>query len=330
MKRFKNILYVTEYKDEESEALRDACTLAQENGARLTIASVMPDLPKALPIARLAELRADIQSVEQHRQGFVFSEVLLPFRADGLDISHHVLSGIPFIEIIRDVLLKKRDLVVIPSSPLFDNGCGFSSLVMHLMRKCPCPVWAIRTNHHTPFQRVLAAIDAGETGPVNQALNADILKVATSQAKRDNAEVHAVHVWEVEGEALLRGPLVELPDADWHSLHKDTHAVHLQRFEDTIERNVNFGVELTTHLVEGSPAEIIPKCTEELRADLLIMGTLSHGGIEGYFMGATSEEILQRTSCSVLAMKPVSFVSPVVARPPVGSAVSSLAGTTTS
>ena len=37
----------------------------------------------------------------------------------------------------------------------------------------------------------------------------------------------------------------------------------------------------------------------------------SQGGVAGYFMGHTSEEILQRTRCSVFTVKPESFITPV-------------------
>jgi len=41
------------------------------------------------------------------------------------------------------------------------------------------------------------------------------------------------------------------------------------------------------------------------------MGTVGRVGIPGFFIGNTAEEILKRVECSVLAIKPAGFVSPV-------------------
>jgi nucleotide-binding universal stress UspA family protein len=41
------------------------------------------------------------------------------------------------------------------------------------------------------------------------------------------------------------------------------------------------------------------------------MGTVARTGISGFFMGNTAETILNQLNCSVLAVKPHGFVTPV-------------------
>jgi nucleotide-binding universal stress UspA family protein len=41
------------------------------------------------------------------------------------------------------------------------------------------------------------------------------------------------------------------------------------------------------------------------------MGTVARTGIRGFFMGNTAETILEQIDCSVLAIKPQEFVTPV-------------------
>lgn len=65
------------------------------------------------------------------------------------------------------------------------------------------------------------------------------------------------------------------------------------------------------HLRKGSPRQVVPAIAGELGADLIVMGTLSRTGIPGYFIGNTAEVILNNVECSVLAIKPDGFVSPV-------------------
>jgi nucleotide-binding universal stress UspA family protein len=43
------------------------------------------------------------------------------------------------------------------------------------------------------------------------------------------------------------------------------------------------------------------------------MGTVARTGISGFIIGNTAENILQKIDCSLLALKPQGFVSPVKA-----------------
>ena len=50
---------------------------------------------------------------------------------------------------------------------------------------------------------------------------------------------------------------------------------------------------------------------KKLQADLVVMGTVARTGIAGLLIGNTAEAILEQVQCSVLAVKPPGFVSPV-------------------
>jgi nucleotide-binding universal stress UspA family protein len=65
------------------------------------------------------------------------------------------------------------------------------------------------------------------------------------------------------------------------------------------------------HLLRGSPSREIPALAKRLEADLVVMGTVGRSGIPGLLMGNTAETILYQLDCSVLAIKPPGFVSPV-------------------
>ena len=66
-----------------------------------------------------------------------------------------------------------------------------------------------------------------------------------------------------------------------------------------------------THLIEGDPRSKIPALAKKINADLVIMGTVARTGIPGLFMGNTAETVLNKLDCSVLAIKPHGFVTPV-------------------
>jgi nucleotide-binding universal stress UspA family protein len=64
-------------------------------------------------------------------------------------------------------------------------------------------------------------------------------------------------------------------------------------------------------MLKGEAGALIPELAEKMEVDLIVMGTVGRGGIAGLLIGNTAEEILQQVDCSVLAVKPDGFVSPV-------------------
>lgn len=61
----------------------------------------------------------------------------------------------------------------------------------------------------------------------------------------------------------------------------------------------------------GEPEDVIPEFVVAHGIDLVIMGTVARSGIAGLLVGNTAERVLRKLPCSVLAVKPDGFVSPV-------------------
>ena len=65
-----------------------------------------------------------------------------------------VLGGSPFIEVIKEVLRQGHDLVMMAAEG--EGGVEdalFGSTSTHLMRKCPCPVWVMKSGRLTPIRK---------------------------------------------------------------------------------------------------------------------------------------------------------------------------------
>ncbi|UUI62888.1 universal stress protein [Aeromonas salmonicida] len=54
-----------------------------------------------------------------------------------------------------------------------------------------------------------------------------------------------------------------------------------------------------------------PKMAAKLNIDLVVMGTVARTGIAGVIIGNTAESVLSQLNCSVFAIKPKGFVSPL-------------------
>jgi len=134
-----------------------------------------------------------------------------------IEIQTKVLIGVPFLAIIREVIGNGRDLVIkIPEHRDWLDRL-FGSDDMHLLRKCPCPVWLTKSQAQKAYRRVLAAVDVDDAFPptelqTRRALNRQILEMASSLAISDFAELHVVHAWEAIGEGAMHGAFMDRPE----------------------------------------------------------------------------------------------------------------------
>jgi len=183
MKRFKQILYYIDASKGSRAALERAAELALRNRGRLTVLGVkrlpldLRLMAPALPLAELQDMAT--QDLRERLEQFVE-----PVRQKGLRLDIEVLIGTPFIEIIHQVLDHGHDLVMTSAEggPGGLKGLFFGSTSLHLMRKCPCPVWVIKPGPHRRFARILAAVDPDPGDEEPPSVNAKIMQLATSLA----------------------------------------------------------------------------------------------------------------------------------------------------
>jgi nucleotide-binding universal stress UspA family protein len=232
-------------------------------------------------------------------------------RQEGTTLDTVVLTGTPFLEIIRQVLRKKHDLVVMTADS--EAGYGdlfFGSTSMHLMRKCPCPVWVTKPGVRNGYARILAAVGPNPDDVVESELNIKIMDFATSLAHLNKSELHIVHTWEVTGKDTdtLGSEITDAIKA--RILHKHELA-HREPLEGFLKRYNLTDLSHKIHLKRGAAESIIPQLADTIEVDLIVMGTICRTGIPGFIIGNTAELILRQVKCAVLTVKPEGFVTPV-------------------
>ena len=317
MRDVKNILYFADSDFGPNTTFRRAVDLARKNQARLTLMDVTPESDIAADLIKRYGLADEAQQSEQREAalthlGSEWAGDLLP----------HVRSpiGNPFVEVIRAVLSDGYDLLIKPARPRTGTGAGlFGSVDMHLLRKCPCPVWIDRgpephgsgagADPAPCYRSILAAVDpvATDARPLNQM----IMDRATALAERDGAELNVVHAWQFmaanEGQGVpVAGAGGRLADA---LNHIERH--HAEALGALV---ADYGLTLgdgRVHLAKGEAAEKVLSRAEELNSDLIVMGTIGRPREAGVFIGTTAEDVIQGSRIAVLALKPEGFVSPV-------------------
>ena len=317
MKRFKNILYVSEGGVDQTSTMSRAVSLAENNQAELTVVEVIPRFPAGKArtdgMPDFSELQAAM--VSEHRQSL---ESFVKPHCQRLKIQREVLIGTSFLEIIRAVLRRGYDLVVKPAeNPDFLKRL-FGSDDMHLLRKCPCPVWLMKPQEKSNYSNILAAVDFDPLMPGTEELdlNQRILGLAASLALSDFATLHLGHAWEAFAEGKIsvwgQNPAAAATYVENERLQHEAGLYQLGEWlRNRIGPEAYDYLAPRFHLRKGQARRVVTALAGELKADLVVMGTVARTGISGLIIGNTAEAILEEIQCSVFALKPAGFVSPV-------------------
>ena len=179
-----------------------------------------------------------------------------------------------------------------------------------LFRKCPCPVLAKRSSIKTAHERILAAVDVGSSAPDESPPNTRVLELAASLARNAKCPLSVFHAWSLWNESYLRGR-GGLSSAQIDSAREQEEQERKKRVEELIAAVGVDGVDVQIELSCGDPRSLLPAVVLEKDVDLVVMGSVSRGGVLGMLIGNTAEKVLNELSCSVLAVKPEGFVSPI-------------------
>jgi nucleotide-binding universal stress UspA family protein len=326
MNSFKKIVVTIDAKSDRHRALDEARAMMGdgEGGAwRIVLLHVVE------PAAWYMRLSPKTQEIEAARRAG--AEQLLGELASGLagsggTVVARVVVGKPAIEIVREVMREGADLLVVGAGSR--ERSSPSSLVLQLVRTAPCPVWIVRERAGEEAERarkILAAVDPataeGGEDPLHLRVPAEagraqlddaILDMAKEFARAWKAELHVVHAWSAPGEELLRGDVV-LGSEQIDEYVDAMREAHREALDGLLARHPEISSERNVHMVKGSAAWAILDEVAALRPDLVVMGTVVRTGLPGIVMGNTADAVVRHAACSILALKPKGFVSPIAA-----------------
>lgn len=319
MERFQRILLYADPAAKIEPALRYAARVARHNQGAVTVVDCMRndsppdylefdrDCPQCVQLAR--EQR-ELGSVARQETRARLDKICEQLHAHGAPATAKILVGQTTVEIIREVLRSGHDVVMktAQGDRKHKEQAFFGTTAIALMRKCPCPVWVVDPDETDRFDCVMAAVDPMTDDSEHARLNGMVLDLATDLAEWEGGKLHVVHAWTPHGVSVLSSRMPE------ESLKRYTeggrkHAEH--RMADLLAK---FGQKIAphnVHLLPGDPAQAIPDFASQRGIDLIVIGTVGRTGISGFVMGNTAEKVLRRVRCSVLAVKPDTFISPV-------------------
>jgi nucleotide-binding universal stress UspA family protein len=122
------------------------------------------------------------------------------------------------------------------------------------------------------------------------------LAYAMGLAKGFGAAVHLVHVYPVTAYAappLLPGPVVVGQFRDESQRSFDELMARVKR---------DYSPDLTGSLHEGVPHVEILRCASDVGADMIVMGTHGHTGLEHLLLGSVAERVVRGATVPVLTV----------------------------
>lgn len=310
MKRFKKILVGVDLAQGDTlvsdnlappteEAIARAIWLAKGNRSRLTFFHVLQPFATHLDAETqmLLEKSHGRRTVVDHAMEVV-AKLAETARNEGLAADSLVTTGKNWLEIIQQVSRESHDLVIVGTRHL---GRVKSMLVgstgIKLLRKCSCPVWVTQPQRHNRTKTILVAHDLRPVGDLAMELGCEM---ATLQ----NAQLHVVHA-------------AEYPEFG-HMFSASVTPERRQSYREAAEHQIqsqtaraDLPLPAKVHLVDEPSDVAIMNCVEKYSVDLLVMGTVGRTGISGFITGNTAERVLPNLPCSLLAVKPPGFQSPV-------------------
>ena len=307
MQRFKNILFVADNGPGQEQAFSRAMALAKTNQSKITVMDVVDDFISEQYAYKFIESSLKLLVKERRRslQRLISAEAE---KNPGVSIEIDIRKGRLFIEVIKAVLVNNHDLVMkAASSDMGRIHRVFGSMDIKLLRKCPCPIWIVKQSDHKHFARILAAVDPDPHNPYAEALNTFILDLATSLAEMENSELDVIHAWQVHGEVALRGG--HSPAGTVDQVLDEMRDAHQKEMDKLLAPYSS--TRKTVHLVKGDADDVVTELALKNNVDLVVMGTVGRSGVPGLIIGNTAEKVIHGIDCSVLAVKPEGFVSPV-------------------
>lgn len=308
MDRFKKIALLYSANSDDKIVLKRAAALAEINKAKVLAINVGEPMSAAVQFLLGKERSEQYEADRQRNIETRLSQDLSKLELATIPLNY--ANGDTTIECIRFILKNKCDLLMkvrdVPSKKQ-----TISVTDMKLLRKCPVPVMLLKPGRKKSFSRIMAAIDLGPENAPSRSLVTNILKLATSLSEREGAELDILHAWQTFSKTTLQGPRFKMSTAEIEELAGKEKQLRETWMEEALISFQDIKVKMRRHLIEGDPAEVITEFSNKRRTDLLIMGSLARGGLQGLLIGNTAERVLDTVNCSTLTIKPDDFICPI-------------------
>lgn len=278
------ILAATDFSTRSHRALRKAGLLARAEGAELSVLHVVDDdQPEDL---------VQIESREAER--ILAGHIAAMAELSGVQCRPMVVTGDPFDGILRSAASIGADLIVMGAHRkqlLRDIFVG--TTIERVIRTGPYPVLMVNNDPEGPYRNAVAAVDASEP-------SANAVQIAKSAGLADETSIMFLHAFLPLGKRKMSTAGIDQAAIDEYVANEREKATAELRAFLTAN---GLGAAIL-RVEEGDPFEVISRAVDEMKHDLLIIGTHARTGLLKVLLGSVTEEALRRLDIDILAVPP--------------------------
>lgn len=296
------ILFATDFSECAAEAEAYAVLLARAYEAEVNVLHVLEFYP-----GMSSEYPVNALYLEQLRQEADrrLEAVLKRIGQSGVAVKSRQALGIPSQQICATAKECHADLIVLGTY----GRTGLEHVLLgstaeRVITTAPCPVLTLRARSaertplptgHRPMtvQHILAPVDFSDC-------SLEALEYAIQLAKQFGASMTVLHVLEPVSYGL-----------DFTLVHAGEREKMRGRLESQLSAFVDVaksqGLPARYAIRGGTPADSILSSLQELKADLVVMGTHGRRGVSHVLKGSVAEAVLRRAPCPVLSVKSPKF-----------------------
>jgi nucleotide-binding universal stress UspA family protein len=289
MAAFKKILFPTDFSTTADKALAHAVRLADFEGGEVIVQHVVSNYFERYP--HWATL-FDLHEMQKQMDGYVEAHMMkvLPENTSKVRVRKEVCKGKPAEEIAALAERERVDLVVMGSA----KGV-VTNKVIRMTNRPVLAVSATQLNAEDVGQhrvtKILVATDFSEHSK-------RVIEYAFDLKRVFDATIYMLYVIETS-------QAVEWAFRQGHFVHTmDKMKVWARNQLLNLTPDEFMKDPAVIRLVEaGTPSDTIADVALEVGANLMILGTHEYGTFHTHLIGSTTDELLARTSTSILALK---------------------------
>lgn len=276
----KNILLATDLSARSDRALARAWQIAGEHAAVLTVLYVADEnLPDGIHDATVSAAEAQIAAALDK-----LTDDACPAPAATI----RIVPGNAFRDIVAMSQQLGSDLIVLGRHRNESCEAAFGGTTMsRVIRMGTVPVLVVTDPVNAPYRRVAVGIDF--TDHSKHALR-------TVLALAPNAELRAVHAFDVPFEAFLPGDATRNEVAAGHIRDLDAFLA-----SETARYGQPFACEPV--LRQGEVDQVLRTEVDRFHPDLIAVGTHGRSALAGAILGSVARNLLDRPPCDVLAVR---------------------------
>ncbi|MGJ7517964.1 universal stress protein [Pseudomonas baetica] len=294
MSQYQRLFLIVGPNMRHTPAMERAVALAKATGAMLHIAVFIEN------VDTLGLMSGDehfLERCQEENQKWLQDEAQL-IRGHSVAVTTEVILTRDVLqEILQHVKDLQPDLVIKDVHHESTLKRVFATpLDWHLVRDCPVAVHLV-SEVRCPLPRVIvAAVDLSHPDHPITEFNDRIILTAQRMATQCNAELHLLHAFDPSRTHITDAGAgaVTMPGFSSdvrRALHKSFTAL-ADSYHVATERQ---------HFIEGAPAKVMSDYAAHSRADVIIMGSTHRKGLHK-LMGSTTEHVLHKVPCNVLAI----------------------------